>query len=134
MKPVMYLGEGVDLFGAIRHIFKTKNNKRHFYNGSFRLIYFGGIYEMGNDSSIKKAPKEICLNWHPTEAEKIEYEARKHVVKSTRALRNKIMKIKKPHGDIVKIIKLLRPFYRSLPKWDQSKLMEYIANECSKKK
>lgn len=131
---VMYVGERVSQMGKVYQLFKNKRGKTFPFSG-LRYALLGHCYEMAKDQTLKTNLSAAGVEgWEMTEAEHIECEAQKQVVKTHRLKKRKAMELKKPHTDIVRAICLLRPFVRSLDLWDQKRFMDYIANACSKRK
>lgn len=138
---VMYHGERVHSWTKkVYQLFKNKKGKEYQWN-SIKGIYFGSIYEIerkaDGSSSMLTRPKEIeepWRQWEPTEKERLEYEAQKAVVTAQRQARLKEFKLKRPHKDLTKAVELFRPFYRALTDNDRRRLVEWFANEASKKK
>jgi hypothetical protein len=133
-KLVMYHGERPGFMGTIRQLFKTRDGEEMYWVGRKR-VWFGHVYEITHDDKMAKMPKEVEVeDWKPTDKEEKEYEAQKLVCRQIRADRQKEMKIKKPHENIVRAIGLLRPFYRALDDNDRRRFMKWVGNECGKKK
>lgn len=135
--PVMFLGERIRGWShKIEQLFKAKDGKEFFFS-SIKRPWFGTVYEMDlkadGSASMAIKPKEVECDWEPTEKERQEFEAQKAVVISERQARQKAMQLKRPHDDIVRAIKLIRPFYRALPEVNRRRFMEWFANECSRK-
>lgn len=127
----MFLGERVGWNGKVYQLFRSKDGKEHNFSG-IKRVYFGDVYEM-IDEKLKIRPESVD-GWEPTDKDRREYEAQKLVVTASRQANRKAMEIKRPHAEVVKAVDLLRPFYRALSHVDQRRFMEWIANECSKKK
>lgn len=135
--PVMFLGERIrGWHKKIEQLFRSKDGKDFFFSGIHRP-WFGTVYEMklkaDGSASMAVRPKEVESDWEPSEKERQEFEAAKIVVASERQNRRKAMTLKRPHDDIVRAVKLMRPFYRALPDQDRRRFMEWFSNECSRK-
>lgn len=130
---VMYMGERPQVFSRkIRQLFKTKDGTEMFWVG-VKGVWFGEVYEV-NDGKMEVRPKRVEKGaWEPTDAEEKEYEAQKLVCTRIRQERRSEMKIKKPHDDVLRAVKLLRPFYRALDDMDRGRFMKWVSNECSKR-
>lgn len=133
---LIYLGERVGYLGKIFHLFKDIKGKDRKFVGSFKFIFPGSCYEaeaVGDEVSLKLRPLEVKAFRELTAAEQIEISAQREIVKAHRLLKRKTMAIKKPHRDIKRAVDLLRPFYRSLDRFDQDRFSGYLCNAMSKK-
>lgn len=135
--PLMYHGERVYYNGKVYQIFKDRKGEKFNWSG-IKRVWFGSVYEStktGDEHRMSRRPVEIeTPDWEPTEAERLEYEAQKIVVTASRQERRKAIVLKRPHDDLVRAVKLMRPFYKALSNFERQRLMEWFANECSKPK
>jgi hypothetical protein len=134
---VMFMGERIrGWHKKIEQMFKAKDGKEFFFSG-IKRPWFGTVYEMklsaNGSASLNVRPKEVEADWEPSEKERQEFEGAKLVVTAERQARQKAMKLQRPHDDIVRAVKLLRPFYRAMPDQDRRRFMEWVSNECSRK-
>lgn len=133
-RTVMYHGERVAPYGGhIRQLFKDETGKEYFFAG-VKSVWVGSTYELLPGDKMAVKPERFDNDgWVMSEKEQTEYEAQKEIAKQIRAERMKVMKLKRPHKDIVKAIELLAPFFRSLDRIDQDRFMRYLTNACQRK-
>lgn len=130
-RVVLFLGERVDHMGNIFQLFRDRNGEQFRYT-KIKRPFFGDCYEIDKEEKMKTRPESV-KGFEPTDKERLEYEAQKLCVVAERLSRKRAMKLRSPHPDIVRAIKLLRPFYRSMTRTDQNRFTQYLENELSKR-
>lgn len=131
---VIYLGERLTMNDKIVQVFRDAEGKESYFSGVKR-VWVGDSYLMSEKGTIKAKPERVE---NPTlkmnEEDEAKYQAQKIVCRDYRLTRQKEMKLKQPHEDILKAIELLRPFARGLSWYDNERFFTYIKNESTKPK
>lgn len=135
-KQLMYLGERIGHFGKIHQVFKDKRGKTYTWNG-IRGVWFGSVYEAenkkGGQLTMSTRPDEVSTDWRHREQERIEYDAAKLAVAGQRQRNLGAMKLRAPPRDIMNAVACVRRYYLALSDNERRRLIDWFANECSKK-
>lgn len=130
----IYLGEELNFRGAIYKKFRTESGELIRFS-KISGVMFGRSYAWSEAAgSMSRWPEQVFdSGLEVTDQERKEYEVNKLAVAAKRLQKSQILKDKKPHADIVKAIKLLKPFVKGMDFFTVHKFLEYVFNECYKK-
>lgn len=134
LEPHVYIGDAVNMFGKITQQFKDKKGAVLTFSG-IKGVYINDTYMIDvANGQMKTKPEAVAdSKLKMTDEDWLKYEGNKIAIKLTREKRRKDMQLRQPHGDIVKAIKLLRPFCRNMDLLTLGRFIGYIENQLSKK-